>query len=638
MIRDSRRSNVLTKKHWYQADEGEVHKHVFDYVRAVENNQFKFFDRLQKLAFLYDPNNPSVNFVGPDGEDACSVVIENVVASNIDTLAANVASASIRARFMTDGADWSTQRKARHLEWYAEDISKKFERDIRARMAAKASYKKGTGLVKVYADAFDRPRLDHVLVDDFIVDENESRCGGMPRQFHHRMLNADRDELKAMFPDHEEAIEVAQTSRGWGKRWASYRPIVDGEIVIIESWRLPIGVKGHDLYKPGRHAITIDGCTLLDEEWDKPGVPFAVIFYNAREDGFYGISLAEGIAGIQRALNKRNWQIDRNIDQYAVPTTYATMADANLTVQTVNRIGTLVIHKGPKPQTEFPPSVPPEIFQNRQDLKASAYEGPGVSRMAAQAVKPAGIDSAVALREHKDQTSERHAPQEESFEKLVLDITMLLIEVCKELGEKAPKAVRQSKFGRRDIEWGDVDMGETRMQIVAASNLSRTPAGRTQFVIELAQGGIISQDSATRLLQHPDIERELSLYTSALESIEEDFEEIADGGIVVPEPFDNHEMIVWRGQRQYNQWRKEKAPESVLEAIRQYIVIGAWYITQKTADAANGNMQAGAAGAMPGAPGAPPSELPTNAPLPSGPAPTQPVAALSTQAMNLRSA
>jgi hypothetical protein len=635
MIRDSRRSSVLTKKHWYQADEGEVHKHVFEYVRAVENNQFKFFDRLQKLAFLYDPNNPSVNFVGPEGEDACSVVIENLVASNIDTLTANVASVDIRARFMTDGADWGTQRKARHLEWYAEDISKKFERDLRARMAAKASYKKGTGLVKFYADAFDRPRLDHVLVDDFIVDENECRCGGMPRQFHHRMLNADRDELKAMFPEYEEEIDRAQTSRGWGKRWASYRPIVDGEIVIIESWRLPIGEKGHKLYKPGRHSIAIDGCTLLDEEWDKPGIPFAVIFYNAREDGFYGISLTEGIAGIQRALNKRNWQIDRNIDQYAVPTTYATMADANLTVQTVNRIGTVVIHKGPKPHTEFPPSVPAEIFQNRQDLKASAYEGPGVSRMAAQAVKPVGVDSAVALREHKDQTSERHAPQVAAFEKLVLDLTLGLLEVCKDLGAKAPKAVRQSKFGRREIEWDDVDMGETKMQIVAAATMARTPAGRTQFVIELAQAGIISQDSATRLLQHPDVERELSLYTSALESIEEDFEEMADGAIVVPEPFDNHEMIVWRGQRQYNQWRKEKAPESVLEALRQYIVIAAWYISQKNAPAENSNAAMGADAA---APGTAPSQLPTDAPLPALPAPSQPTAALSTQAMQLKSA
>jgi hypothetical protein len=50
-------------------------------------------------------------------------------------------------------------------------------------------------------------------------------------------------------------------------------------------------------------------------------------------DGWFGISAAERIAGHQRVINKGNWQIDRLIDQYAVPTTYVDMANASIAVK-----------------------------------------------------------------------------------------------------------------------------------------------------------------------------------------------------------------------------------------------------------------------------------------------------------------
>jgi hypothetical protein len=91
-------------------------------------------------------------------------------------------------------------------------------------------------------------------------------------------------------------------------------------------------------------------------------------------------------------------------------------------------------------------------------------------------------------------------------------------------------------------------MGDAEGAARAASNLGRTPSGRIQFVIELAQAGIISTDSTRRLLKHPDLESELSLYTAALENVEHCLDEIADGRTVMPEPMMNLDMAVWRGQ------------------------------------------------------------------------------------------
>ena len=75
-----------------------------------------------------------------------------------------------------------------------------------------------------------------------------------------------------------------------------------------------------------------------------------------------------------------------------------------------------------------------------------------------------------------------------------------------------------------------VDMQEVRVWMGAASTLSRTRAGRLQTVVEWAQAGIVSQDDARRLLEHPDLERAMSLYDAAVESIENGGDDDGDDG------------------------------------------------------------------------------------------------------------
>lgn len=597
-------SSVSKPRHWFRAEEGRVHADVFDYVSTVEQQQFDTYNRFVQLETLYDPNSPQTPGM-PATTEMPGLVIENVIASCVDTVTASISASDVRARYMTDDGDWSTQRMATKLEWYSEGIGKLLKINNACRSAFKSAVKKGTGIVKTYVDGFNEIRVEHVRIDDIVVDEAECRNGASPRQMHRRMTNVDREELKAMFPDHEEEIDRAQTGRGWSRNWAGYRPIYGDELVVIESHKLPIGRKDHPGYRPGRHTICIDGCDLLDEEWHKPTFPYSVIVWSEREAAFYGISLSEGIAGIQRALNKRNLQIDRNLDQYAFPTTYVSMADANLAVQTINRIGSVVPVRGERPMTVMPQAVSPEVYQNRVDMKSAAYENSGVSRMASQAVKPAGIDSGVAMREYRDQTTQRFALPEKAFEQLVLDVHLQVLECCKDLGDAAPVIMRKARFGAKRIPWKDVDMGDVRLQIAAASTLSRTPAGRYQLALEWAQAGVISTDEWRELMQHPDLDRVLSLYTQGMESIERDIEAIEEGDSVTPEPFGNLQLMVRMGQMAYLRDRDLNAPEEVLESLHQYTVLAAHMLSMMQAPAAND----AAAGAMPPGEMAPPDVM-----------------------------
>jgi hypothetical protein len=618
-----RPSTPEPKQHWYDAGEDEVHGEIFAYVELVERQQFDTYNRFHVLEVLYDPNAISAPGAGQGTTETPGLVIENVIASNVDTVTASVAATDVRARFMTDDGGWTVRRTARRLEWYAEELGKKLKIPEACQKAFKSAAKKGTGVVKAYVNQFGEPQVEPVRIDDIIVDEAECRNGGTPRQMHRRMTNVDRGELQAMFPKHAKAIGLAQTGRNKRDVWAGYRPILGDELVVIESHKLPVGRKGKPGYRPGRHTICVDGCTLLDEKWTKPHFPYACIVWSEREGAFFGISLSEGIAGIQRALNKRNLQIDRHLDQYAFPTTYVNQADANLAVKTINRIGQIAVVKGDPPKTITPTAVSPEVYAHRDSLKSAAYENSGISRMAAQAVKPPGIDSGVAMREYRDQTTQRFAMQEKAFEKLVLDVYWLVLDCCKDLGDAAPAVTRKGRFGTRKIKWADVDMGDVTVQIAAASTLSRTPAGRYQTALEWAQAGLISADEWRRLSEHPDLDRVLSLYTQGMESIEEDIEAIEEGYAVQPEPFGNLALMVRMAQMAYLRDRnvgdddgEHSAPEEVLEGLRQYAVMAAHMLTlpAKANQAPGEQIPAGPPGAGAGMPLSPSMMAPAGMP------------------------
>jgi hypothetical protein len=567
---------------WWTAEQGAKHTRVFAYVENVESEQATIYERFARLEYLYDPNSLDARRDYFRAWDQRGVVSENVIASNVDTVTAVIAATEVRVRMMTDDADWSTQRRAVHLEWYAEQLSKTLNIHPLATDGFRDATIKGTGLLKVYASAWNEIRVERVHVDDIIVDENEVRTG-KPRQMHQRAL-IHRDVLLHLFPQKRDAIMAATaTVTGQGRRiWAGYRPIPHDEVVVLESWRLPHGKTSEGWAIPGCHTLCIRGMDLVDEEWKKPHFPFAVFHWSKRTTGWYGVGLAERIAGHQRTLNKNNWQIDALLDQMARPTTYVRMSDANLMVRTTNRIGSIVPYKTEVPKTVIPPAVSPEVYARREAIKASAFEESGVSRMAAQSYKPGGLDSGAALREYRDQTTQRFAIQEKEFERFYLRTVWLVLDVAKDLGAKAPTMVRSRKYGAKKIEWGAVDMGEVKVQIAAASQLSRTPAGRTQMVLEWAQAGVVSMEEAQRLLVHPDTRAAMSLYTAALEDIDRCIEEILDGALLVPEPLQNLKMGIWRMQQAYLRAKSDGAPEEILEGLRQWITQASFILNPPT--------------------------------------------------------
>lgn len=617
---------------WSDADEGMVHGPLFRWCEAVEHEQFDVFDRFLKLDALYDPlGSPSVRYTTDalQGASAESRVIDNVIASNCDSITGTLTADDVALRIETENADWSGQRRAKLEEHYVNELCRVLGVDTLNRRACHDGSRKGTGVVYPYIDAHDRIRVELVPIDEIVVDEQEAN-GGEPYQMARRKL-IPRGRLLRMYPSKRTEILRAQKGpRDWSY-WADYRPIGRDELVVVEAWYLPIGVPPNDAdeddeaeledaedeptYQAGRHVICIDGCDLLDEPYNEEEFPVCTFKWTERPGGWYGIAGAERLMGHQRKLNKRAIQKDRIMDQHAWPTTYVQKADANIAVRTVSRLGAVATYSVKQPVTVFPPATSPDFQNDEAQTHDRSFEMFGQTRMAATGARPAGLYSGAAIREFRDTGTDRFATQQKGWEQLKIDVGRKLLLLCKKLaarGVEPPVLTRPAKYGARPMRWKEVETSELKAQLRVASSLADSPAALKQTATELGQAGIISKDEVRRLLDHPDIKRAMSLYTADLEFIEYTLERGLDGEPIIPIPEMNLKMAVWRGMAVYQLAEMNGAPERILEIIDQFVVLASHMVSMAQAPSQAANANAGPAGpiAPPAGPAAAPMGLP----------------------------
>jgi hypothetical protein len=607
----------VNDKFWWQTEEGQAHEEVIGYVRALEEEQkgqHLLNIRHAKLYAARDLIGLDWSFSRRTLGYANTAVSENVIMSVVDTATATIAKNRPRVAFVTDGADFSTQRKAKQLERFIEGVFQQTAIYGHAVGMFRDAGIFGTGTLKIH-EAGGRVAVERVLPWENVVDEQE--CIASPPQQRHRRKFTHREALKAEFPEHCEAICRAGGDSET-RRWNSWTTLPEHLVAVVESWRLPLD----DL--PGRHTICIDGATLLDEDYDRGYFPFIDYRWTELPTGFYGQGLAEQLTGIQLRINKLNKFIDRCQDLISAPSVWLDVASRVQGQKLNNDPAAVHYYRGKPPVFMSPQALHPEVYNRLETLKRSAFEFAGISQLAAQSKKPGGLESAVALREFNDIESQRFSIQAQAYEQVFLEAARQMVAIAKDMhaGKRGLTAVWKTRDLVKRIDWADVDMDEDQysMTIEAASLLSRTPAGRSQAVIEWAQAGIIDTEEARRLLGHPDLDRAMDIATAAIEDIEATIEELLDGDFRPPEPFQNLALGIQRVQAAYLKARRDGAPEDTLEGFRQWIE-QAQHLLEPPAPPTDPMAQPEAA--MPG---------------PMGPGGEPPVAAFSEQANQLRPA
>lgn len=563
---------------WFEAPKGRVHSLVFAHVDALDRVQGYIHASNIAYAQLYsNRREPGLGGSGRgpirDGEDGS--VTENVIQSVIDTATSLIGKTRPKVTVLTDGADWSLQRMAKQVEKYIWGVFQSTDVFEKMGLIFRDACVFGDGVIQVFTRN-GQICTERVLIDEMTIDEQEVPAGGLPRQVH-RTRYVSRAVLRAQYtkgktPAEAKLIRKAiQDSTGRRRNEAATSSIDADMVRVIESYYLSPGPG-----VPGRHTICVEQADLFDEVWSNDWYPYVFVKWSPPLTGFYGQGLAEALLGFQIRINELNDFINRCQDLIAVPRIFVDAGSKMMKIQINNEVGAMIPYVGKPPVFMTPQAVSAEVYRYKETLKAAAFEFAGISKMAAQATRPEGIEAAVALRELSDNQSQRFSIQQQRLEASFMQVGRLIIEMAKKLGESAPKMFMTAGMVE-EIEWPAVDFDKLRfvLHVSPSSIMSMTPAGRIQTVIELAQYGVmLPQATLLRLLDGMDLGLEMSRETAARDYAEWVISQAIAGKYIPPGPFEDLELSTQTITDALLDLVPRKAPEKILELLRRRIKAG----------------------------------------------------------------
>ena len=608
------------KEFWWEQTK-DIHDDVFSAVKTLaEDQNYRAKDNLSWLRLFSNVNASGLNsdsYSRRSGTRADDVTL-NIVHSMCTTVTSKIAKNRPKVTFLTSGGDWSLKRKAKLLDkfvngqFYATDI---YTTAPKVFLDATVF---GTGVMKIYQDG-ERIVAERVFPNEVISDDAESFYG-KPRQMFQRKI-VSREVLLAAYPDFEK--EILNASKAETNN--SGESVTSNQVECVEAWHLASKKGSPD----GRHCICLDNVTLLEESYDKDFFPFVFIRWTENLLGFWGQGLAEQLLGVQVEINKLLNRIQEQM-HLATPKVFIETGSKISKAHINNEVWGVIEYTGTKPDFHVPRTATGEVFSHLDRLFGRAYEVAGISEMAAQAKKPAGLDSGVAIREFSDIQSERFMLVAQAYENLFLTAARQMIDIARDIEEQGNtyEVISHGDKYIERIKWKDIDLEEDQyvMQIYPTALLSTTPAAKLQTIQEMAQTGLLNPTEARALLDYPDLEAVNQLATAFIDDVDLLIEEMIEKGRYhPPETFSNLEFAIQRVQSAYLRAKIDNVPEERLELLRRYMddairVIQTQQMAQQATQQAMAPMEgAPAPGGGAPAPGAPPMEgAPMEAPPEAG--------------------
>ena len=456
--------------------------------------------------------------------------------------------------------------------------------------------------------------MSELTIDTYEHESDE------PRQLFQTKL-VSRHVLANNFPDKRDEIltqEEDDESEG------SFTGRVSGMVKCHESWHLPSGSGAGD----GRHVISIENATLVDEPYTKKSFPFIFIRWTSNPESFWGNGLIKEVKGIQVEINKLLAQIQEQM-HLATPKVFIENTSKITQAHLNNRVFGAITYSGTPPQFFVPRAVSGEMFQHLDRLVSQAYQLTGISELAAQSKKPVGLDSGRALREFSDIESERFMVVGQNYEATFIRLAKQIIDLVRGSGGYKSMSFSEDS-GVEHIDWKSVEIEDDQyvMRVQPTGSLPQTPAAKLASVTEMHMNGMLSPEEAHQLLDFPDLERSNKLRNAHIDLIDKIIDDIVDKGEYQgPEKYMNLELGIERVQQAWNLGMIENVKPARVDMLRRWMAQANDIL--KAGKPAAPPMMPGMEGAMP--PGMPPGMPPDMVPM--GPPGAPPMGALPPELM-----
>lgn len=566
---------------------------------------------------------------------ANAVLPDNVCKMAVDTLTAKVATIRPIPQVLTSKGNWKDQRRARKLrqliqgEFYRQQIHEKTaSRIIKDALVSRA------GIVQVYREG-KTPRVERVHPWTLYTDDWDAEFGEPLTLMRLRTM----DRRKAMQKLGKTA-KLREAIKDAGRFESTARINRDEErsstvdrVELLEAWyRCPEhDDEDRDHKCQGRHVIICEGALLFEEEWPHNYFPFAVLTYDTPNTGWWGTGLVQTLEGYQYSINQANSKLDEMYEQSGKG---VLLRDGSGVFKTDITDGLRVLHCRPgpyEPQVFDFDLVNEHMRMRPPELVERALNASGVSQMAAQSQKPAGVDSGIALQTLDDVESQRHIVFGRRFESWCMDVARLLIDVIKEIakeyGDYAVKVPLKGAY--LDLKWSDVRIDGFQLEMQSVGQLFTSFAGRLEKLKTVFEMGAIDRSTFLRQLDAGDVQGELDLETvdrlivdEMIESMMDVEDEPANDNADEPDPAyiapNGYLPLEWAHKRAHQRRLEAQmngAPQRVLSLLGDFIDECSYLIDEKLKKAA------------PPAPAVDPNApMPPPGPPPGGGLPVDPMA------------
>lgn len=561
---------------WWQSSEETMAQDIVSTIKFIQTHDTGRIDRLTAATRLYGTAE-SLSSLGKVSQRRTSNtssptatrVSYNVIRSLVDTLQAKMAKNKITPTFCTNGGVWGMQKKSRDLTKFIEGCF--YQNDIHSvgMDVARDAFVWGTGALGVYQDG-DKICAERCMIDQFWVDSVEAHYG-YPTQLH-RVRPVDRQKLKQMFKDDEEAVKLIDDAMPASSQELGIGASASDLVIVYESWHLPSAEDAGD----GVHTICVDSGLLCKNEWEKDFYPFAFLRYQKQQLGFWGVGVPERQQDKQYQINELMYLDARSRRMMASFKVLLKYGSKVVSQHMNNDVGSIIWWTGDvPPQYVTPPPIDPSNEVKIDSLISKAYQEEGISQLTASSLKPMGLDSGKALRTYNDIENDRQLFLGQEIEKFFLEVAMLMIETAKDIYKDSRTYQVTFPSGRfmETIDWKDIKLGEDEYVLKAfpVSSLADDMSGRLQEVQELAQAGMISPRTARKLMRTPDLEMSDNLANAAEDNLSKIIEEMIDNEeYSAPEPFYDLTLAKQLVLEYYNYCKFQNAPEEVLDLLRQF--------------------------------------------------------------------
>jgi hypothetical protein len=457
---------------------------------------------------------------------------DNVCKMAVDTLTAKVATIRPIPQVLGSQMNWKDHRRARKMRQLidGEFYNQRVHEELSSRIIKDAQVARG-GAVQVYVDG-KKPKVERVHIWTLYVDDWDAEFGEPLTLM--RLRTMDRAKAIRKFgKKHRDALEKAgRFTTNTQLALDEDRSATVDRVELVEAWhRCPDHDDDDDDHEcNGRHVIICEGHVLFDEPWPHTFFPFAILTYDTPNTGYWGSGVVQMLEGYQVAINDTNARVDEGY-HYSGKGVIIKDGSGIYKTDIVNGMRVYQCKPGPYEPTVFDMDLVNEHMRMRpMELVERALNASGVSQMAAQSKKPAGVDAAIALQTLDDIESQRHIVFGRRFEAWCMNVARLLIECIKKIAkEHGDYAVKVPLAGHYlDLKWKDVEVDGFQLQMQTVGQLYLNFTGRLEKLTKLFELGAIDKATFMRHLDAGDVQSEIDLETIDRLNVDEMIEAMLD--------------------------------------------------------------------------------------------------------------